>query len=278
MAQKQKAHELLKKYFEKKREKNAKFSLRLLASKLKLSPAFVSNVLSGKRELPLPRAGEFARILDMDAFATRKLVRAIVMEQDLDRETMGDINLDPDEVNASLLGELPSEKYLESISKNHSVLDQWYYLPILDLTSCKGFRADPAWIADRLGLKKEVAEMAWKRLVNMGCVTERAGKWRKEEERILFPAARTDPVIQKYHLFLLEKSMDELRNQRSEENFQRRLVMSISVSSNPENLARAKKYLEEALIRAADILNEGPGEEVYHLGVQCFPLTKPDSE
>jgi uncharacterized protein (TIGR02147 family) len=273
MPKKQKAHELLKAQFEKKRAKNEKFSLRLLAQKLDLSPAFVSNVLSGKRELPLQRARDFGRLLGMDAFATRKLVRALVLEQNLDQETAGDISLDPQDLEIPV-GELPSDKYLEAHPKNHSVLEQWYYLPMLELIACEDFRADPDWIADRLGLKREVAEKAWARLVAMGCVGKVDGRWRKEGQKILFPAAKTDPLIQKYHLFLLEKSMQELRERGTEEDFQRRLIMSISTTANPEKVRQAKKYLEEALIKAADMLDEGPRGEVYHLGLQCFPLTR----
>lgn len=51
-------------------------------------------------------------------------------------------------------------------------------------------------------------------------------------------------------------------------------MLSVSLSVNPENFGKAKKYLEEALLQAAQILNERPGRDVYHLGVQLFPLTK----
>ena len=45
-------------------------------------------------------------------------------------------------------------------SKDHWLLEKWYYAAILNLATAPGFKSEPAWIAKRLGLAESNARDA----------------------------------------------------------------------------------------------------------------------
>lgn len=268
------AFEVLRGYFDRKRQKTPGLSLRSLASKMKLSPAYVSKVLSGKKPIPLNKIKCFARYLEIDAFGVRKIQRLAMAEQNFDEDVIGNVTLDL--AVKPQRSKLPSENLTNVSTQKYSVLEEWYYLPILDLVACADFSAEPKWIAKRLGLREVVAASAWRKLVDMECVESTVDGWRKVSERILFPNSRIDPLIQKFHIAMMKRAADELLQKREQSDFDRRTVLGATVSSNEKSVQKAKKYLEEAFCMAAEILNEGPADQVYFLGLQSFPLTKND--
>jgi len=259
-------HELLAKHWKAKRARNRRLSLRYLARKLGVSAPYLSKILSGQTPLPLARGRALAAELELDPVAVRTLERALLRERSANADTQENLILDVD----ATVPRLPSETF--EAAPSTTALEEWYYLPILDLVTCPGFA--PAWIEERLGLRKEVAERAWARLQELGWVEKRDGKWAKLSKRIRFPAHRVDPSIQRHHVAMLGKAAEELKHRKLDEDFRRRLVLGASVATNEESFRRAEKYLEEALFKAVDMLANGRADRVYYLGLQLFPLTK----
>lgn len=260
------AHEILNAHLEAKKAKNPRFSLRMVAKKLDISPAYLSKILSGKKPLPLPRARALAALLELDALALRQLERAVVAKK---------VNAPAAEANASFRLEeagasLPSESF--SVTQSFGALDHWYYLPILEFVTCADFTPDR--IANRLGLRREVADRAWARLVAEGLVAQENNQWKKVTRKLRFPAARIDPRIQKHHLKMLDKAAEELTYRKTAEDFARRMILGASVATNEESFLEAKRYLEESLFKAAEMLARGRGDRVYYLGMQLFPLSR----
>lgn len=274
---KTRVHELLRQHWEARRRANRRLSLRNVARKANLSPSYLSKIFSGQKPLPLPRVRSLAAALDLDPPAIRTLERAALREQAGAEDLAENLELDLSAVSApeaepEPLPDLPSAGYARAPSQ--TALEEWYYLPILDLATCAGF--EPSWIPERLGLRPEVAERAWARLVELGWVEQTpAGKWKKMADKIRFPASRIDPRIQRHHTKMLQKAADELAYRKTDDDFRRRLILGASVATNEASYRKAEKYLEEALFKTADILSTGRADRVYYLAFQLFPLTKP---
>ncbi len=262
-----KSFELLKQHWKSKQKNNPRLSLRFLARKLELSPSYLSKIFSGKKALPLARARALAEVLNFDPVALRALERAIVREQSPDQETRENFDL---EFASSPMQDLPSAGF--ETAESQTALEEWYYLPILDLVTCHGF--EPSWISEQLGLKEDVATRAWKRLQELGWVKEKAGTWYKITERIRFPAPRIDEKIQRHHTKMLQKAADELAHRKSPDDFKRRLILGASVATNEASYRKAEKFLEEALFKTAEILSTGRADRVYYCSVQLFPLSR----
>jgi len=273
-----KSHELLLRHWKAKQGRNKRLSLRYLARKLDISPPYLSKLLSGQKPLPMHRLRAIAKELELDPAAVRALERAVLREQHQDEDLRENIELEVPG-GESALGELPSSGF--EIAPSYTALEEWYYLPILELITLEGF--EPSWIPVRLGLQPSVAEAAWKRLLDLGWVkfNEEKGWWEKSANRIRFPAARLDPAIQRHHTKMLQKAADELARRRTEEDFRRRLILGASVATSEAGFRKAEKFLEEALFKAVEIMGSaraGSPDRVYYVSLQLFPLSKTNSK
>ncbi|NUN06840.1 MAG: DUF4423 domain-containing protein [Bdellovibrio sp.] len=65
-----------------------------------------------------------------------------------------------------------------------------------------------------------------------------------------------------------------MQNKTDEKSFERRLITSTSIAANSKNIPRAKEKLAEVQLEIAEILREGPCDEVIDLTLILFPLTK----
>ena len=74
------AHEILKLYFERKKLTNPSYSMRALARDMNVSPAYVSTILSGKKQVAVSRLKDFIKVLDLDDIATLQLKHALYPE------------------------------------------------------------------------------------------------------------------------------------------------------------------------------------------------------
>jgi uncharacterized protein (TIGR02147 family) len=260
MTAREKSAQLLGEYLALKKSKSPHFSLRYLAKKLGISPSYLSKVFTGKKPLPLSRLTALAKELELDAYSLRALKRALAREQ---KELGLADELIPVEAD------LPSEEF--EVSHDFFLIEDWYFLAILELATCQGFR--PEWISPRLGLKEDVAAYAWNQLVNRGLVQEKNGAWEKTKKKIRLPSAKLDQRFQNHYVRMLRKAAEEV-GKKTEADFARRLALGASVATNEESFLKAKKYLEDSLVEAGKILTSGKADRVYYLTFQLFPLTK----
>ena len=264
------SNEIVRKFFNRKREKNPAFSLRLLATQIGVSPAYLSRILNGHKPLPTHLLGELVQRLEIDDTAAQQLKNGLIIERDLSAETKA---LLKDIGSVDLERNPASSEFAEMPDRYFVLLEEWYYLPILDLTTCVEFNADPTWIAARLGLRVSVAESAWQRLIRLGCVQLEKSQWKKCADKIRFPTARTQPLVRNFHKTILKKAADELNNIDAN-SFSERFIKGGSVATTHDHIQPALQLLDEALFNAMAVLSEGECTEVYNVSIQLFPLTK----
>lgn len=255
--------DILKSAFDRAKNQNPKFSLRSLAAKLNLSPAFVSKILNGKSELPLERVDDFVRSLKMD-----KMSRSLLLETYLHENLM--------HVARSAKGaKSKSYPYEEMGDKNFHLLQEWYLIPILDYFSLEGAAMDENQIARAFGLPVPRVQAALAFLIeNKYLAQQTNGTWRKTKYKVRLPTERSREMIRDYHAKLMQLAIQTLKTQTDQAQFDRRLISGISVATNSANIELAIKKLNEAMYEVADILAAGACDQVYHLNVQLFPLTK----
>src|SRR5687768_8751661 len=112
------AGKILSEALARKKKKNASYSLRSLARNLSVSPAYLSQVINGKKRLSLLRSQQISRQLELTPQESAELTSPI-----------------------KRLAKA-STKYAKSFmdADCFQVISEWYHLPILDLISCRGFR------------------------------------------------------------------------------------------------------------------------------------------
>ena len=259
---------ILTEHFALKKKKFSKLSIRWLAGQLKLSVPYVSRVFKGAKPLPLARVKAIGKLLDLDPMAVRQLHLAVIRESKMAEDAKEDLEVAVPATSAST-----DEPFNLLPTNTYWLLGEWYYLALLDLVDCVDFSDDPQWIAKKLRITVPLADRAWRRLQAGGIVEKQGGRWRKVQKKIRFPTSKIDPSIQNYHQLMLRKTAEELRARKSQSDFDRRLIIGATVSTNEASMRKANKYMEDALFQAAEILAEGSPDRVCYIAFHLLPLT-----
>jgi uncharacterized protein (TIGR02147 family) len=255
-------HEILRKYFEKRR-KTPRFSLRSLAQRLNISPAFLSRVLSGKKPIPYALLLKLGPVLDIEPEVFATLKEGHTRPSDAVTPRRGRVQVQTEFKDWDLANQ-----------RSVSILREWYYLPILEFTTLSNYDGQPESIARKLGLSVAVVELAIRELVRMDLLVERSGRLVKIKKKLRWGSAKSLPEVREFHRQMMNRAQLELRTGTSNENFERRLITGITLTASAEKIASAKKKLAECLHEIANDLISSPGSEVYHLAAQFFPLTR----
>lgn len=253
---------LLKTYFERKKAARPGFTLRNFAKILKVAPSFASRLLTGQKAIPLSRLDELAEVLELDPTALRHLKRALV------EETLKIHGLDVEE----LLDIQATKKYQLAPKSQFSVLNPWYHIAIMDLTTCSNFKKDNDWIAKRLKISKYQVEESIRLLIQQGLLSETKKGYTKVKEKIRLSLNESNIEIRKFHAQMIEKAKEELLKNTTKASFDRREISGITIAANPKNIAKARQRLVEALHEVAEIISEGECTDLFQLNTQLFSL------
>ena len=260
-----KTHLILKKYLEKKKASHPGFSLRVLARELDLSAPFLSRIFNGQKSIPFPILLKLEKALDIDIEVFASLKKAHQTSQ-------GDIAIPVRGKGAEVKTEL-QEWDLADKSK-FNILRQWFYVPILEATNLTNYDGSAKTIAKRLKLSLTTVEIAIREMISAGVLEEKKGLIRKTNKKLRFASSKSLASIRNFHEQMMTRAQAELREATGEDDFARRLITGITVTTTPDKIAGAKQKLAECLHEIANDMDCDEGTEIYQLAAQLFPLTK----
>lgn len=279
-----KINSLIKKSISKKKKDNSSFNLRFLSKKLKISHTFLSDLLNGNKKWPLDLLDEVVDILEMDDLNKNKLSEFLISDvlKDLRKKSklLRSINLNfnsNSNSNSQSISEKVDfiERFDEEPPESTSLLNQWYFIALLDLSTCSDFVLDFKWISKRLGITPYEAEFAWNCLVSQKYVSLINDHWQKTNQLIRVPTVNAQQRIQNYQKVMLNKALSFLHAQESStKDFSHRMITSLSMAANLDHLKKTKDYLDQSSYHAAELLSQGDCSEVYQLCISLFPITK----
>jgi uncharacterized protein (TIGR02147 family) len=259
------AAKLLKKLWSRLRLKDARtWSLREVARELKVSPGYLSKVLSNQK----PLSKKFAL----------KLIRTLRVDE-LNKTTVLSFF---DEGSAKAKRTRPTariEAYELPPESAEWLLGKWFRLCLLDLMTTSDFKSDPNWMAERLGISSAEIEDTLKKLLAEGlAVVDQSGRYQKKHRFIRFPAAISKQSIRDHHKAQMKRATLELDTKIAPKDFAQRLIVGLSLACDPEKLSEVKGLLQNALYEAAEKLSDGNCTEVFQLNLQLFPQTSSPTE
>ncbi|MGE3974294.1 MAG: TIGR02147 family protein [Bdellovibrionales bacterium] len=246
--------------------KNPSYSLRAFASHLGISPAMLSLVLSGKKNLTSDTALRISTKLN---FSSQEAEYLNLLVQ------IGSIkNMDLKEKLITRANELnPRNKRTDLSMEYFRVIADWYHFPIIALTELKGFNFKPINIAKRLGISKFEAEAALERLIKLEFLEidpENPKRYRQVKANLLFQSEQPNEALQRYNRQILEKAMESIGEDPKE-----RLIGSEIVAISKSHLKEANKVMEEFFSKILMLAQKGEKKsDVYCATVQFFNLTK----
>ncbi|MDR3608123.1 MAG: DUF4423 domain-containing protein [Oligoflexia bacterium] len=251
------------------------YSLRAFAHSLKLTPAELSEVFSGKRKITRKMAKKVFSSLSVDPQREHRLMSGLPEKQVRRKRSLFAPQAFPastkihKRVKSSDHG--PVRSFIQLSTDEFRVVADWYYLAILSLGETESFRPDTAWISKRLGITKYEAKGAVEALIRLGLLAKdgRAGL-RVTGKQFTTTNDVPDSSIRKNHAQSLELALDALESVPIE----LREFSGMVIAADPDLLPEAKKRIRELRREIMEILESGKKKEVYRLSVQLFPLSQ----
>ncbi len=243
--------ELLKEELAARKERNESYSMRSFASFLGMSPASLSQFMSYKRGISGAKATLILQKLGVSP-----------------KESMYYLS----KING---GETVIPKVTESESRQilredtFKLISEWYHFALLSFSELRIKTKDSRIIGKALGVKSELINSAYSRLLRLGIIQE----FPKSFKQLIPPFSTTEDipseVIQKYHKEALKLAADRIERVEPE----LREFSSLTLAINTKKLARAKELIRQFCDDMEDVLETGPKDEVYQFNIQLFPLT-----
>jgi transcriptional regulator with XRE-family HTH domain len=247
----QKNVEILLKKFKESQLKNPRWSQRAFAKKLGVSSGALSEIMNGKRS--------------MSPQLKKKIVSVLHLSPTEQLDFFGDdipLNLKP----------VRHEYFRLSVDQFHLISD-WWHFAILNLIRTKGFKAQHAWIAERLGIPLKVVSESWDRLFRLGHLKRSKSTVVRVHPKIETTDDFFDLSIRKAHvedLKLIEKSILNGSTEKRDHT-------SITLVVNNKNIKKAKELIrlfQDQFSELVEVKNNEAGDEVYRLSISFYPLTQ----
>lgn len=242
------ATQLLKEELESRKKRNAQYSLRAFAQSLGLSPAQLSQLMSGKRNYTAPVLLQIAQRLHLSPEQERHLLASALVPSSVSKNQIQKRQLDEDQFR---------------------LISEWYHFAILSLSKIRGAKADPLWISDRLGISVSESREALSRLRRLAILEE--GKTLRQKTAPLNVASQTPSrAIQAYHQKILSLALEKLGSVPPD----KRDYSAMTFAADAEKLPQARKMIEDFQDKLADFLQTSNAKEVFVIACQLFSMER----
>lgn len=247
------------------RLRNPSYSLRAFSRRLKISPAALSEILNGKRDISLKLATKIMKNLGAEPQINHDVL-ASFQEKKGSRsqgKSAGKTKDLKESIQAANFKILPTDQF--------RTIADWYHFAILSLFETTSAPHDPQGIANRLGVRSSEIAVALERLERLGMILRAAdGRYSLTGEQFHTSDGILSTAIKASHaqsFQLAQKSLEEDPIPLCD-------FTSLTMAINLEKLAKAKKMIREFRMNLARELEVDERDEVYMLCVQLFPVSR----
>jgi uncharacterized protein (TIGR02147 family) len=238
---------------------NPRYSMRAFARSLKISHSLLSMIMSHKRSLSKSAARKIATGLDLDPATAQEALARVATAK------------------ASKKGDGVTDREFHDIDVDFfAILADWYCYAILSLLEIPGATFDRHWISRRLSISPTEAKLAMERLLRVGLVEQRDGRWRQSGAQLRTNTEVSTTATRHFHRQVLNKALHALDH----EPFERRVFAAMTLPANRGDVTYARGRIEAVKVLLSDELEAKPGEatDVYQLLIQYFPVTPAHSD
>jgi uncharacterized protein (TIGR02147 family) len=260
--------DLIKTEFASRIAKNSHYSLRAFARDLGMTPQMLSAVVNKKKDLSVDSAVEIAGRLGLNPNETQDLLDAVILAGCKTLQAKQLIYKRITERNQAPSGFKPlTIEMFKTISN-------WYHLAILELTATKAFKANPRWIASRLGISVFEVKEAISRLIALELLEEKNGNLKRTEFNVSALSDVPAAALREHAKQIFAKGIRALDEQDQKE----RDITSITMAIDPSLLPEAKKMTMQFRRKLAKFLEGGNQTEVYTFSSALFRITNKTGE
>lgn len=252
--------------YQKRRERNPSYTFSALARDIEISRAALSEILSGRRNLSYKTCEKLFALFPWSQQKKKEFLYSAAKTTVI----AGKMRIHPEfkRILSDKESVLFEPKKIEQ--EDFSLISQWYYTAILELTFTGKFkRSDSKIIASRLGLSKRTTQKAIDTLIEHGYLAEKDGVIYKTHKKLsLANTEKTTQSLIRHQEQILMKARVKLKNTPIEQRSNSSMAMAI----DPKNLPRAKNEIRLFLHKMSELLESGNQQNVYQLNVNLFSL------
>lgn len=254
-------------------KRNPAYSARAMARDLDLSTAFLSQILSGKRILSEERAHIISESFPWAGWKKKVFLKLVryhsVQNSELGNDILKEVKILLERARAKSMKAKMYRLRLEEFK----IIADWYHMAIYELTSLKCFKEDPAWIALKLGISSREANLAIRRLLQVGLLERVDGKLRRARGDCKM-GATPSLAIRSFHHQQLAKATVALANQDRDVRDFTGTTFAIDLKKLPKAKALIRRFNEDLM----QFFESDEPNAVYHLAVQLYRLDQPEKE
>ena len=261
-----KPSDVLREELFKRKEKNPSYSIRAFARDLGMSQPLLTWVLSEKRPLTLKQAYKIVTLLGFTPDQENKFLELVSVQ------IAGNPSLSKKMAQARNTRDATFTPIHLELEK-FRLISRWYHLAILNLSTLKNFKSDPAWISNALGISSNEARDAVYRLKRLGYLKEEKGSLTASKLHLKIDPGTSTQAVRAYHEEMTEKAAEELKK-TDPQSFEKRDITSISLAVDSNRIPEAKEFLAWVRDEMRRRFTTGEIDSVYQLNLQLFPITK----
>lgn len=247
------AAKLLKDELDLRKKRNPQYSLRAFSRHLGISPSQLSQLISGKRNFSTDILMKVSEKLHLSPEEERQLIL---------QNTLSKTHITLEETEKR---ELQEDEF--------KLIADWYHFAILSLCKIRNAKADPFWIADRLGITHLDARGALERLLRLDLI-EPGPHLKRKINPLHVKSDIPSRAIQAYHHKVLDMAQEKLKSVAVD----RRDFSAMTFAADPEKLAAARKIIERQQDELVSFLQTPNAKTVYMISCQLFPLERTPHE
>ncbi len=244
----------LKECLSQRQKANPSYSLRAYSKYLDIHSSTLSQILKGKRSLPLKRAVDVTQKL---ALCPKE--KTFFMESFYRQKT----NIDNIEINRLDRRYILDESY-------YKVIAEWEHYAVLELFNLDSLDVSIQGISRQLDINNNRAEVVLNNLINCGLITkDEDGSLKKTYPDVKTTEDIKNKALKESHIEALQVGATKLE----EIEVELRDFSSTTVAVDLEKLSEAKTIIREFRQKMSSLLRDGKKTDVFQLAIQFYPLT-----
>lgn len=259
--------EYLRDWLSFKKESQSNFSLRNWARELKLTPAYISMILSRKRPLNPKLYRKFIGNLELNKKESEYFMALVDYQNETSPEKK------EEQFKALSQYRLFQESHPRDLVLN-KYLSHPLHVLVRELTEHSRFQPDPDWMANELWIapKKSEISKALKFLKEHGFLnTDEHGDIRPTDFQLDCSGEALRASMGSFHRVMYKIAADSVEKIDRQE---RNLLGHVACLSE-QQFKEVRETLDEAISKIQKITSRNePKEHLYYVGMQVFPLTK----
>lgn len=259
----------LKDFYQERRKRDRKFSIRFFARRAGLrSQNYLKVVMDGRRSLTARNLPKFIKGLGLDASQAEYFETLVNLNQARDITEQKEhysrlTHLQKKKAALTLAGE-----QLEFFNTCHNVI-------IFEMACQEGFNPDPEKIAKKLGITTAQAFDSINLMTRLGILkpTE-TGSLIPVASQLSSPESVPNEQLKKLHLSFIEKGIHALKHDRHEDREMRSLTIGLTKEQLPAFKAKLRDFQREL----NTLFSTGKADDIYQINWQFFKLTSSSRE